>query len=91
MIPHKGDLLLFWKEDNYLPLCDSCHSIVTGIFDRDKVPKPLSMKLEWMAKNRARNGVDTFSVKIVPLPKEIAAKFIAPDLERIIEKMKSQK
>lgn len=82
---------MFWKEDNYLPLCDSCHSIVTGIFDRDKVPKPLGMKLEWMAKNRARNDVETFSVKIVPLPKEIAAKFIAPDLERIIEKMKSQK
>ena len=27
--PHKGDLNLFWDQDNWQPLCKSCH-------DRDK-------------------------------------------------------
>ena len=29
LVPHKGDLDLFWKMDNLIPLCISCHSKVT--------------------------------------------------------------
>jgi 5-methylcytosine-specific restriction protein A len=29
IIPHKGDVALFWDEDNWQPLCDGCHSSKT--------------------------------------------------------------
>lgn len=25
VIPHRGDMLLFWQSDNWQPLCASCH------------------------------------------------------------------
>ena len=30
IIPHKGNLLLFWDRSNWQPLCHSCHSIKTA-------------------------------------------------------------
>lgn len=27
IIPHKGDMLLFWRVDNWQPLCDHCHNV----------------------------------------------------------------
>lgn len=61
---HKGDLELFWKTDNFLPLCHSCHNRVTTLFDRNKIQK-LNEKMRWIAGSRSRNGL-TGSVKVVP-------------------------
>ncbi|MEY9097015.1 HNH endonuclease [Paenibacillus sp. RC84] len=33
IIPHRGDKELFWKRDNWQPLCASCHSIKTATED----------------------------------------------------------
>lgn len=30
IIPHKGNLILFWDHSNWQPLCHSCHSIKTA-------------------------------------------------------------
>lgn len=32
--PHRGDQGLFWNENNWQPLCKSCHDKKTGKFDR---------------------------------------------------------
>lgn len=29
IIPHKGDMILFWNKTNWQPLCATCHSIKT--------------------------------------------------------------
>jgi 5-methylcytosine-specific restriction protein A len=62
--PHRGDRDLFWKKDNLIPLCQSCHSIVTQKFDRAEIPLTLE-KLTWLAEQRKKNNV-TCKVKIVP-------------------------
>lgn len=63
VIAHKGDMLLFKKLDNHIPLCDSCHSVVTSLFDRHAVPR-VQEKLEWLVKQRAKNSI-TSSVKVL--------------------------
>lgn len=30
IVPHRGDARLFWDEDNWQPLCKSCHDRKTG-------------------------------------------------------------
>ena len=30
IIPHRGDMKLFWDERNWQPLCESCHNHKTG-------------------------------------------------------------
>ena len=30
VIPHRGDETLFWREDNWQPLCKPCHSRKTA-------------------------------------------------------------
>lgn len=30
IVPHKGDLKLFWDETNWQPLCESCHNKKTA-------------------------------------------------------------
>lgn len=30
IIPHRGDLKLFWDEENWQPLCKNCHDRKTG-------------------------------------------------------------
>lgn len=30
IVPHRGDLRLFWDEKNWQPLCKSCHDRKTG-------------------------------------------------------------
>lgn len=64
--PHKGDFKLFWKVDNYLPLCKSHHDTVTNLFDRrhSKGTLPLK-KMEWLAGMRMMAGI-TRKVKVVP-------------------------
>jgi hypothetical protein len=61
---HNGNEELFWKTDNLMPLCQKCHSTVTGLFDRKK-PQNLQGKLRWVSKSRAMNAL-SFPVKVVP-------------------------
>lgn len=60
---HKGNKELFWKPDNFIPLCKLCHDTITGLFDRHAVPKTKE-KIEWLNKKRAENEI-TIRVKIV--------------------------
>ena len=30
IVPHRGDMRLFWDEKNWQPLCKSCHDEKTG-------------------------------------------------------------
>jgi 5-methylcytosine-specific restriction endonuclease McrA len=69
---HKGDIKLFWKLDNCLPLCHSCHNTITSLFDRFPVQK-YQEKLKWLSKNRGINGL-TFKVRALPIPKSVVVK-----------------
>ena len=31
IIPHRGDPVLFWDENNWQPLCRDCHGVKTGM------------------------------------------------------------
>ena len=64
IVRHQGDTNLFWDIYNIAPLCHSCHSIVTGRFDRYDPPRTKE-KIEWIKKQREQNNVD-IKVKIVP-------------------------
>ena len=69
--PHKGNIKLFWKMDNYIPLCHRCHNTVTSLFDRNHLPgHSINRKLNWLATNRARFLVGTI-VKVVPFNRDI--------------------
>lgn len=66
LIPHKGDIVLFQKLDNHIPLCQKCHNTVTTKFDRNfVVGYPIGPKLTWIGRNRARMDVTT-RVKVMP-------------------------
>ena len=61
--PHRGDAKLFWKIDNFLPLCAPCHSRVTMLYD---VPGKSSRdKIEHMNWTRAKHEVRE-RPKVVP-------------------------
>lgn len=69
LVPHRGDQELFWKSDNYLPLCTRCHNKVTALFDKRSGRGVLSLeKLKWLADNRVRNDI-TLKVLIIPIDK----------------------
>jgi len=34
IVPHRGDLVLFWDESNWQPLCKHCHDVKTMADDR---------------------------------------------------------
>lgn len=55
---HKGRLELFLKIDNLIPLCPSCHSTITGKFDRHKEQK-LIEKLTWIRDMRLKTNTTT--------------------------------
>src|SRR5262249_12178725 len=44
IVPHKGDMGLFWSQSNWRPLCKPCHDRATARYDgglgRAIVPKP---------------------------------------------------
>lgn len=63
VIPHRGNQELFWKVDNLIPLCGSCHSVVTGRFDNGTMPDTKG-KLKWLAEKREQCGVKSV-VKVV--------------------------
>jgi hypothetical protein len=64
IVAHKERLELFWKIDNYMPLCKSCHSTLTNLFDRGPVPDTEG-KLRWVAEKRAECEIFT-KVMITP-------------------------
>jgi 5-methylcytosine-specific restriction endonuclease McrA len=61
---HKGSEELFWKVDNFIPLCKEDHDFVTGSFDRHNPPKT-EEKLKWLADARLKNDI-SFKIKVVP-------------------------
>lgn len=75
---HKGNIDLFWKVDNFAPLCSKCHNTVTALFDRMKNYGSYKQKVEWLTWQRAKNQIN-HRIKIVPLGEEIQ-KYI--DLKR---------
>lgn len=64
LVAHKGDVELFWKLDNMIPLCHKCHNYITSKFDYKSIPD-FEGKLKFMHTNRLRNGL-MFRVKVVP-------------------------
>jgi len=67
-VAHKGNKELFWKVDNYIPLCKLCHDRITAYFDRHSSAR-IEDKMKWIAARREENGVTT-KVKIVPFKGE---------------------
>lgn len=62
---HKGDDEKFWQEGNFLPLCKTCHSTITQLFDRFTPPKTAE-KLAWLKRQRISNDINT-RVVVVPI------------------------
>lgn len=65
IVAHKGNEELFWNETNYIPLCHSCHSVVTGRYDKYNPPKT-EEKMKWLESQRDLWNVE-IKVKVVPL------------------------
>jgi 5-methylcytosine-specific restriction endonuclease McrA len=63
---HKGDVFLFEKEDNLIPLCHKCHNTATALFDKYYIQK-YNEKLNWLARCRKINML-TFKVMVIPYP-----------------------
>lgn len=64
--PHLGDVALFERLDNHIPLCERCHNTVTAKFDRRYVRgEPVAKKLKWLSDNRLAKSL-TFRVKVLP-------------------------
>lgn len=69
--PHKGDFNLFWKIDNYLPLCKKDHDTITNLFDRRHQPgTPPTKKIQWLAGMRSMMDL-SHRVKIVPFGSDL--------------------
>jgi 5-methylcytosine-specific restriction endonuclease McrA len=62
---HKGDENLFWKIDNFIPLCFSCHNTITGLFDRHTTQR-YREKLIWISRERIKNECKVTKVVLVP-------------------------
>jgi 5-methylcytosine-specific restriction endonuclease McrA len=69
LVPAKGREEWFWKEGNYIPLCDRDHNYVTAKFDTNyTLGASIEEKVSWL--NSRRMPTDTWSpkkVKIVPI------------------------
>lgn len=63
LVSHKGDIELFEKNDNHIPLCNLCHNTVTGKFDRKDIPDTEG-KMKWFADMRAKNNI-TVRIKVI--------------------------
>ncbi len=62
---HRGDEKLFRQLDNHVPLCASCHSRATQLFDKNPTSTSTQDKIQWMQWTRAANGL-SFKVKVLP-------------------------
>lgn len=59
LVPHKGDVTLFKKLDNHIPLCKRHHDEATGLFDASYIiGKPVTGKVNWMKWVRARCEIE---------------------------------
>lgn len=75
--PHKGDINIFWKQANYIALCNSCHNTVTALFDKTwGRGTPIDAKLKWLNDSRLRNDI-SFKAVVVPFDAEITEKIRA--------------
>jgi 5-methylcytosine-specific restriction endonuclease McrA len=55
--PHQGDVKLFKKLDNHIPLCVVCHNTVTTLFDRKyRAGNPITPKISWLNRKRIPGG-----------------------------------
>lgn len=60
---HKGDTALFEDPENMIPMCKSCHSTVTQLYDKGPVAD-VQGKLKWI--ELKRQETETFTrVKVV--------------------------
>lgn len=49
VIPHKGDIVLFEKLDNHIPLCENDHNFVSAKFDaKFKIGSSNHEKISWL-------------------------------------------
>jgi 5-methylcytosine-specific restriction endonuclease McrA len=64
LVAHKGDIGLFEKLDNHLPLCKKCHDTITARFDKDWTPEKFEQKLHFLSAMRVKHSVST-SVKVL--------------------------
>jgi len=70
-----GEVEWFWKQGNYLPMCFTCHNVVTGKFDKKFAgEETVTEKIKWMngtrASNQLRSDEKFPKVKIVPFDKD---------------------
>lgn len=63
-VAFKGNEELFRKQDNFVPMCKSCHSTVTQLYDKQAVPDTAG-KLAWINRKRDETGTTT---RIVLVP-----------------------
>ncbi len=63
LIPHRGDVELFKKLNNHIPLCDSCHGYVTLKYDKVTPPNTQG-KIAWLNTRRKEFGITT-SVRVL--------------------------
>jgi 5-methylcytosine-specific restriction enzyme A len=63
IVPHKGRVDFFWDITNFIPMCETCHNIVTAKFDKHGSHLVVE-KLQWIEKNRKFFSVRV-KVKIV--------------------------
>lgn len=65
VISAKGDEKKFWEVTNMIPLCKTCHDIITANFDRGVVAKTAE-KMQWIEAKRMETDTNV-RVKIVQL------------------------
>lgn len=56
LVPARVDEEGFYRKGNHVPLCHSCHSTVTRLFDQFTPPKTQE-KIEWLEKQRKLRGL----------------------------------
>lgn len=54
--------------DNFMPLCQTCHSTVTNLFER-KIPMDLEGKIKWINKKREETKT-TVRINVIPYKKD---------------------
>jgi 5-methylcytosine-specific restriction endonuclease McrA len=76
IVPHKGDVKLFWKEENYMPLCDSCHNTITARFDKNYRDNSLHRKIQYLNECRLNRG-HFVKVKVVSIDADVIRKIFS--------------
>ena len=58
IIPHRGDLKLFWDQNNWQSLCTSCHS--------KKTNQEVNRRYGYRTYNRLQSGADANGIPLDP-------------------------